>query len=253
VSFLGLAVVACSASPDAPRDEVSGSTAADLTTASVQWDAPAANATVHGWTTLRVLASGVQSVWFDAYYADEPTDITTVSWHHLGQATQTAPGTWELSWNTYVVADQGNAGWGTVNLFVGATDLEGHTIASDPSSYRRVNVHNATVVWQWPAANTTVSGHTTLQVYAPYVRRLGFDAYYATRPSDPATLAWHHLGDCTPAPLNATCNFVWDTTAIPNQGSAGWGTVNVAAIAEDIHGNRLWDTPAAYRRFDVIN
>ena len=103
---------------------------------------PAANSTVSGTINLVAQAQCVEGVGFSAYYATSPANIQTVGWHLLGQATAQANGTWTLSYDTRSIPDQGNAGWGTVNICAFATDFNGNAGTMANRVYQRVNIHN---------------------------------------------------------------------------------------------------------------
>lgn len=83
-------------------------------------------------------ASGVQ---FDAYYADDPTNPATLSWHVLGNANQTSGDKWSLIYDTKAIPDQGNPGWTTVNVRATALDSAGNLTGARDTG--RVNISNA--------------------------------------------------------------------------------------------------------------
>jgi hypothetical protein len=110
--------------------------------ATVQFVAPAANATVSGQITLCARVEGASGIEFSGYYATNPADIHTVAWHDIGRATANSAGEWELTWDTRGIPNQGNAGWGTVNLAAVALDAQGNALGLDARDYRRVDVQN---------------------------------------------------------------------------------------------------------------
>jgi hypothetical protein len=100
-----------------------------------------------------------------------------------------------------------------------------------------------------PAFGSTVSGTVTLEASAANVNGVAFEAYYATEPANIQTLGWHLLGDATLQ--SGSWAFEWNTTGVPDQGNALWGTINIAAIALDESG-QLTGT-RDYRRIAVDN
>jgi len=221
---------------------------------SVAWTSPAVGSPLAGTASLTVQANDVTSVWFDGYYASNPSDITTVGWHRLGSAMQISPGTWVFAWNTATIPDQGNPGWGTVNVVVGASDTHGHQLPSLTQHYRRWDLYNGPgrIGWVSPAASTLLAGTAALTASASNVSALWFDGYYATNPADITTVGWHRLGSAV-AGSSGTWVLSWNTHTIPNQGNAGWGTVNVVMGATDTRGVQLPGTLAYYHRFDIKN
>lgn len=111
-----------------------------LASSAVQITAPAFGSTVSGVVTLEASASNVSGVAFEAYYATEPTNIQTVGWHLLGNATL-QPGSWAFEWNTSTIPDQGNALWGTINLAAIALNASGELTGT--RDYRRIAVDNS--------------------------------------------------------------------------------------------------------------
>src|SRR5690242_11562944 len=65
------------------------------------------------------------AIHFDAYYAHNLADVTTVAWHRLGSVRPDANGVGQLTLDTRTIPDQGNAGWGTVNI-LGQADYAGN-------------------------------------------------------------------------------------------------------------------------------
>ncbi len=108
---------------------------------SVQLTSPAANSTLSGTVQLTAQAANASGVEFDAYYATDPTNAATAGWHALGRSTSAGANGYSISWNSASIPNQGNAGWGTVNIVAIALDGAGNlTSARD---YHRVNVSNA--------------------------------------------------------------------------------------------------------------
>jgi len=100
-----------------------------------------------------------------------------------------------------------------------------------------------------PAFGSTVSGVVTLEASAANVSGVAFEAYYATEPTNSHTVGWHLLGDATLQ--SGSWAFEWNTSAIPDQGNALWGTINIAAIALDASGDLTGTRD--YRRVAVDN
>jgi surface antigen len=105
----------------------------------VGFNAPAVDATVTGTLRISANASNTRGVIFSAYYATDPSDVSTVAWHALGADSNGADG-WSLDWDTRGIPDQSNTGWGTVNLAVIAMDATG--APSEVRAYRRVGIVN---------------------------------------------------------------------------------------------------------------
>ncbi len=125
-------------------------------TPTVQWANLTPGATIAGVVSLAAKASDATGVSFDAYYATDPANINTVGWHHLGAGTSTGNGEWAFSWNTTTVPNQGNVGWGTVNVEATAVTSSGPSGAHD---YRRVTVNNTTPIIPPPPTTPTVYVH----------------------------------------------------------------------------------------------
>ena len=100
-----------------------------------------------------------------------------------------------------------------------------------------------------PAFGSMVSGSVPIAATATDASGVRFFAYYAARQVDPATRAWHLIGDGRAADGGWITDS--DTTAIPDQGNPLWGTVNVAAVAIGDDG-KLTAT-RDYRRVSVSN
>ena len=103
-----------------------------------------------------------------------------------------------------------------------------------------------------PAANSTVGGTINLVALAQCVPGVAFSAYYATTPADVRTVGWHELGQAT-AQANDTWVLAFDTRSIPSQGNAGWGTVNICALATDFNGSAGTMANRVYRRVNIQN
>jgi hypothetical protein len=116
---------------------------------SVGMTAPAAGQTVSGTVSLSATAANATGVEFDAYYATDPSNVATVGWHALGRATTASNGTYTYNWNSASIPDQGNAGWGTVNIAAIALDANGN--GSAVRDYHRVTVDNASATSTAPA------------------------------------------------------------------------------------------------------
>ncbi len=121
----------------------------DGTTPPTGWLSPAADATLSGTVELVFEPfRDVDAVTFTAYYATDPSNIHSVGWHPIGNGVRQSNGTFTLQWNTASIPDQGNAGWGTVNLAAGSSK---QGAAVNPTCYRRVSTHNG-VVYHPPKA-----------------------------------------------------------------------------------------------------
>jgi kumamolisin len=108
----------------------------------VAWVSPAANASLKGSVELVAGAQGVAGVEFSASYATDPSNVSTVAWHVLGNATAQASGKWSLTIDTSSIPNQGNAGWGTVNLCALVLDAQGTPGLLSQRAYRLVTVAN---------------------------------------------------------------------------------------------------------------
>jgi hypothetical protein len=108
---------------------------------SVQLVSPSMGDTLTGTVTLTARTTNASGVEFDAYYADDPGNVNTVSWHKLGLANTSGDGTWTMPYDTHAIPDQGNPQWFTVNVQAIALDGAGNQTAG--RDYRRVNVSNA--------------------------------------------------------------------------------------------------------------
>jgi NlpC/P60 family len=225
-------------------------------TPSVQLVSPLQGQVLSGIVTLVANVSNASGVEFDAYYATDPNNIGTVGWHKLGVASNTGGGTWTMPFDTHAIPDQGNAGWGTVNVAAIPLDSNGNQAAA--RDYRLVSISNlsppppAMVIDFTSSAPqpTTVRGTITLSAKYPGAGGMEFDAYYATDPANITTTGWHALGKGGNIG-GGTWTLGFDTHAIPNQGNAGWGTVNLVAIVVD-GGGHLTST-RYYSRVTVAN
>ncbi|WP_157592501.1 NlpC/P60 family protein [Solirubrobacter soli] len=94
---------------------------------SVQITGPAAGATLSGQANVYVTTAGdVAAVGLRAYYASNPRDATTRAWHFLGNATpMSAPGVWELAFDSRTIPDQSQPDWGTVKIEAIVVDGQG--------------------------------------------------------------------------------------------------------------------------------
>lgn len=215
---------------------------------------------VHGQTltgvrTLTAEAANASAVRFDAYYATTPGNILSVGWHTLGVAGSAGGGRYSLAVDTRTIPDQGDEGWGTVNIAAIPVTADGTPQAA--RDYRRINIDNrpapstAVIDFTNPSANPArVGGTITLRAYLPGVSGVAFSAYYASNPADITSVAWRPLG--TGAHIGGG---VWtmalDTRSIPTQGNVGWGTVNFAAIVTG--GSGQLTEQRYYVRTDVAN
>jgi hypothetical protein len=100
---------------------------------------PTFGETVSAIVKLQARASRGGSVAFSAFYADDPARETTLRWHFLGRATDSA-GTQVLDWDTTVVPNQGNPQYGTVTIAAIAIDAAGNQ--TGVGDYRKVTVQN---------------------------------------------------------------------------------------------------------------
>ena len=106
----------------------------------VAFVSPGDGQVVSGVTTLAATTTNATGVEFDAYYATDPRNVATVGWHKLGDATHGSGGSWTFAFDTRAIPDQGNVGWGTVNIAASPLDSSGNqTPARD---YRRVTIAN---------------------------------------------------------------------------------------------------------------
>jgi hypothetical protein len=104
------------------------------------WQSPAVEAVLTGEVTFVFQPfPDVDAVQFSAYYATNPTDITTVAWHQLPAGTRQSDGTFTASWDSASIPDQGNAGWGTVNVAAGSSK-QGTPV--NPTCYRLFSTKN---------------------------------------------------------------------------------------------------------------
>lgn len=105
---------------------------------------PAPNMIVQGIVTLKARAPGATRLAFTANYATNPVDPTSVGWRMLGEANRSSsqPDFWVFEWDSRQIYDQGNTGWGTVNLAATALDSAGNAVSMDARDYCRVDVSN---------------------------------------------------------------------------------------------------------------
>jgi hypothetical protein len=90
--------------------------------------------------TLTAQTSNATGVEFDAYYATDPGNVSTVGWHKIGLATGGSEGKWSMAFDTRSIPDQGNLGWGTVNI--AASPLDSSGIQTSARDYRLVTISN---------------------------------------------------------------------------------------------------------------
>jgi hypothetical protein len=198
------------------------------------WRTPADKVVVGGTVDLVFEAfPDVDRVEFTACYATNPADIGTVGWHAVGTAAQQSDKSWKFAWDTSLIADQGNFGWGTVNI-AASSFAKGQPLL--PTVYRVVAVTNdrPKVGFQSPvpaapnAPDPVVGAQATISVYAPGASNVQLTAYYATNPNDIKTVAWRNIGNANNLG-HGMFSINWNTTSIPDQNNTGWGTVNLAA------------------------
>jgi hypothetical protein len=127
-----------------PVDYSPADPAAVFLDGNVTFEQPPAGATVQGVAPIVLHGSSVTGVEISAYYATNPTDVHTVGWHVLGRASQVGGQVdrWAFQWDTRSVPDQGNAGWGTVNVAAGVLDGNGNNLGPPHTDYRRFDVKN---------------------------------------------------------------------------------------------------------------
>jgi hypothetical protein len=141
-----------------PNPPASGPVAAQLT-------APAAGTTVSGTLHLSASTANAAGVSFDAYYATNPNDVSTVGWHHLGNGTGAGANQWALDFDTHEIPNQGNGGWGTVNIAATALDSGGQL--SNGRDYHRVTIANGTPTSP-PVNRQAVTSYNQMRGGAPY-------------------------------------------------------------------------------------
>jgi hypothetical protein len=149
------------------------------TTPAVSITSPAAGDTLTGTVTLTAHTANASGVEFDAFYAADPNDANTLGWHKLGTANPTGGDDWALPYNTKAIPDQGNAGWGTVNVLAIALDASGNLTAG--RDFHRVAVSN-------PAASTPDPTPDPTPPPAPTPE--------PTPPPAPTFYAYHVVGTC---------------------------------------------------------
>lgn len=149
-----------------PGGSTPASTPAPAGPPSVAITAPGAEATVSGTVHVTANAANVSAVRFTAYYATDPGNVATVGWHVIGTDTNGADG-WSTDWDTRSIPDQGNGGWGTVNLAAIAVVGSAETGTRD---YHRVTVSNAGApATPAPAVNrTAVASYDRMAPGAPH-------------------------------------------------------------------------------------
>ena len=107
----------------------------------MQLTGPAKDQTLSGTVIFTAHTENASGVAFDAYYADNPANVNTLGWHRLGEGNPTGDGNWSMPYDTHSIPDQGNAGWGTVNVMAIAENEAGElTPARD---FHRVSIANA--------------------------------------------------------------------------------------------------------------
>ena len=112
----------------------------DGTTPPPGWQSPASGAVLTGVVDFVFQPfPDVDAVNFSAYYATDPNDVHTVAWRPVGAGARQSNGTWSVSWNSAQIPDQGNAGWGTVNVAAGSSK-QGTPV--NPTCYRLYSTKN---------------------------------------------------------------------------------------------------------------
>jgi hypothetical protein len=101
-----------------------------------------------------------------------------------------------------------------------------------------------------PAAGQTLTGTVTLGAKATNASGVEFDAYYASTPSNVNTLSWHKLGSANTSG-DGNWTMPYDTHAIPDQGDAAVGSVNIVAVVLDSTGAQT--QVRDYHRVNVSN
>jgi hypothetical protein len=217
----------------------------------LQFLQPSSASVVSGVLPLKVHAPGVTGVNFSFYYSPNPNDPNpTYRWWGPVRAVPAGEDeTWSYSLDTRLIPDQDDGGRGLVNVMAVGVDGSGNNM-SNPV-YMRVGVCNHIAPqFMSPMPDSVATGSVNLRVRASGAAGVRFDAYYATDPYDISTVGWHNIG----VGVHSTSNdwsLNWDTTAIPDQGNGGWGTVNIGAIPLDSLGNAI--EPGAYCRLDIKN
>lgn len=220
----------------------------------VQLVLPGPSTTVGGLSVpLAVYAENVQGIEFSAWYADDPNDYRTVKWHDLGTAQQSQPNVWTLTWDTTPVIDQGNGGWGTVNICASATDSGWPNLS--PRVYTRLDIANqlpisgASMSFPGLTDNANLAGAFDIVVNATGVHEVAVDAYVT---DGNGNSAWRYIGRPVPDVGRTVWNWPgWDTTQFPDQGSTTSGTVKFRATAL---GQYNGSAPVAYSpRVNIFN
>jgi hypothetical protein len=187
---------------------------------------------IFGITPLKAYAPGASVVTFSAYYATDPNNVDTVDWHTIGQGDSEGHSVWKLNWDTTNIPNQGNSGWGTVNLKAGATED-----SDEISAYRRVDLNNnLSVRITNPSNGQLIHGRVKLKAVAPEDSSVIFSAYYATNPHDERTLDWRTLGKGK-KDHEGIWTYTWNTRNIPDQINIDWDTVNICAYLDYAYGH----------------
>jgi surface antigen len=133
---------------------------------------------------------------------------------------------------------------GVAFIYGGPAGNPGSQAPQPPASSQAPSVQFVT-----PAAGSTVRGIVTLTATVANSAGVEFDAYYASDPTNASTAGWHVIGADRSG--SGTRSVSWDTTSVPDQGNASWGTVNVAAIALSSSGSPT--SARDYHRVAVAN
>ena len=171
-----------------------------------------ANTVVWGSVALEANAPGASAIDFAAYYATDPADVNSVSWHNIGRGRRAGGAVWKGFWDTNDIPDQGNPGWGTVNLKAGAIDADDHI-----DDYQLVEINNdLSIAFQVPNDGQVIYKVARLKVYAPEAPTVSFSAQYATIPDDSSTRHWHNIGRVR-SDDHGQWTLDFDTRDIPDQ------------------------------------
>jgi hypothetical protein len=96
---------------------------------------------VSGTVPVQIRAPRASSVDVTAYYATDPSDISTVAWRTLGSATYQGGDTYSYQFDSTKIVNQGDHGWGTVNIAATPT-YDGQVAPPDQRFYELVRINN---------------------------------------------------------------------------------------------------------------
>jgi surface antigen len=204
----------------------------------IQVVSPDSGSTVSGVVHLVANAGNASGVEWDAYYATDPSNNSTIGWRVIGRDMNGADG-FSFDWDTRSIPNQGNGGLGTVNVVAIAVDGSGNLSAA--RDYHRVNISNSGSSGTTPTPQPQPQPPTSPQVFVHHVSGTCRDGACGLKiRSGPG---YSNYGVIRVVPeggeLDVVCQAMGETVSNGYFSSAVWDKLSDGAWATDFYA----DTP----------